>query len=85
MDTFAFNHDVKPWTLYEDPDIECNQKLRYAIFRIIWHSSLLSLSSFLFPNIQFQNKSLDMKYDPTSTFVAILTQVKLLISGFLRI
>lgn len=82
IDTFSCNYDVKPWTLYEDPTIICNDQTHYiyVFFASIGILLYYPLSSFLFPNIQFQNKALDLKYDPT--FVVILTQIKLLISGF---
>lgn len=81
MDSFSCNYDVKPWTLYEDPNIECNTDTHYiyVFFASLGVVLYYPLSSFLFPNIQFQNKALDLKYDPT--FVVILTQIKLLISG----
>ncbi len=37
------------------------------------------ISTFMFPNFQFQNKVLDLKYDPS--FVVLTIQAKLLISG----
>lgn len=81
IDAFSCNYDVNPWTLYEDPTIICNEGTHYLYIFLAVIGVLLyyPLSSFLFPNIQFQNKSLDLKYDPT--FIVILTQMKLLISG----
>ena len=81
LDTFSCNYSVKPWTLYEDPSILCNTDTHYfyIFFAALGIILYYPLSSFLFPNIQFQNKSLDLKYDPT--FIVILTQIKLLISG----
>ncbi len=81
IDTFSCNYDVKPWTLYEDSTLNCNEETHYIYVFLAGLGILLyyPLSSFLFPNIQFQNKSLDLKYDPT--FIVISTQVKLLICG----
>ena len=40
------------------------------------------LSSFMFPNLQFQDKALDLKYNPS--FMVLQVQVKLIITGKLQ-
>lgn len=84
VDTFSCNYNVKPWTLHENPNMICNDDTHYTYVFLASLGIILyyPLSSFLFPNIQFQNKSLDLKYDPT--FLVILAQVKLLIAGILE-
>jgi len=37
------------------------------------------ISTFMFPNFQFQDKGLDLKYDPS--FLVLNIQAKLLITG----
>ena len=76
-----FYFKKKPYILYEDSGIECNtgDHILYLVFAGIGMLLYYPLSSFLFPNIQFQNNDLDLKYNPT--WIVILTQVKLLVSG----
>ncbi|KRX02161.1 hypothetical protein PPERSA_06356 [Pseudocohnilembus persalinus] len=70
-----------PWYLYRDQNIVClsNSHVLYMIGAVIGILCYYPVSTFMFPNFQFQDKALDIKYDPT--FLVIYMQVKILILG----
>jgi len=79
---YVCDYSELPWTLTRDSDIECLSD-EHALYMGMGAIALLiyyPISTFMFPNFQFQNKVLDLKYDPS--FVVLNIQAKLLISAF---
>ena len=70
--------------MYAD-DIECLSDKHFFYMGIAAIALLIyyPISTFMFPNFQFQNKVLDLKYDPS--YVVVLIQGKLIITGNISI
>lgn len=64
-----------------DNSIECltPQHTKQIVFAIISILVIYPIGTFLFPNVQFQNKSLDLRYDPT--YLVLRNQVTFLVAG----
>lgn len=67
--------------MYRAEDVEClsNMHILYMVLAFIGLGLYYPMSTFFFPNFQFQDKALDVKYNPS--FIVLLTQAKLIISG----
>eukprot|EP01016_Furgasonia_blochmanni_P038283 TRINITY_DN4607_c0_g1_i1.p1 TRINITY_DN4607_c0_g1~~TRINITY_DN4607_c0_g1_i1.p1 ORF type:complete len:501 (+),score=67.90 TRINITY_DN4607_c0_g1_i1:3-1505(+) len=81
IDPLSCNYNRAPWTLYVDATVVCNS-IEHTLLLLLAIGGLLMyypLQTFLYPNMQFLKKSCDIKYD--TTFVVILSQFKLIISG----
>jgi hypothetical protein len=66
-----------------DSSVVClsDQHLKYMGIATLAILLYYPISTFMFPNFQFQDKSLDLKYDPS--FLVLNIQAKLLITGTL--
>jgi hypothetical protein len=68
-------------TLARETDITCweGQHLLMVFGSVIGVMLYYPLASFIYPNLQFADKSLDLKYKPT--FIILLAQGKLVLTG----
>lgn len=81
MDTFACDYAVVPSSLYSDSTYKCytgNHQL-FMIASIIGIIFAYPAIVLLYSNIQYQNKTLDLKYDPT--YMVLSGCLKVLIAG----
>lgn len=64
IDTFVCNFNTVPYTLYRDDTIVClgDQHFLYMALAFIGIGIYYPLSTFLYPDFQYGDKSLDMKY-----------------------
>ena len=87
IEIFAWNFDSDPWTLYSTNSIECYnaEHFLYLIVTIIAVLLYYPLATLMFPNLQFSNRMVDVKFTPS--FMVLISQTKLFIAGiavFLR-
>ncbi|CAG9321806.1 unnamed protein product [Blepharisma stoltei] len=77
-----FDDSSNYWYLSKDDSIECFGTLHsvYIALAVVCAILYYPLATLLYPNIQYQNKELDLKYD--TTFLVLESQGKLLIAGF---
>eukprot|EP00828_Plagiopyla_frontata_P045261 TRINITY_DN7692_c0_g1_i1.p1 TRINITY_DN7692_c0_g1~~TRINITY_DN7692_c0_g1_i1.p1 ORF type:complete len:228 (-),score=16.55 TRINITY_DN7692_c0_g1_i1:75-758(-) len=64
-----------------DTDVVClgDTHIIYMCLSIMGLALYYPISTFLYPNLQFQDKGLDLKYNPS--YLVLLIQLKLIISG----
>lgn len=64
-----------PWNLYIDNSIQClsDTHIMYMSVGFLSLGLYYPLSTFMFPNFQFLDKTLDIKYDPS--YMVIYVQV----------
>lgn len=82
LDVFSCRSVSGKWVVLRNQDMECfsDSHLPYvfcSIFSIIIYYPTATL---LYPNLQYQDKTLDLKYD--TTYLVIESQGKLVLSGF---
>lgn len=67
--------------MLRDDEIEClsDEHILYMTWAIVGLGLYYPMSTFFFPNFQFQDKALDVKYNPS--FIILQIQAKLIISG----
>eukprot|EP00742_Colponemidia_sp_Colp-10_P006390 GILJ01006848.1.p1 GENE.GILJ01006848.1~~GILJ01006848.1.p1 ORF type:complete len:2332 (+),score=340.34 GILJ01006848.1:41-7036(+) len=80
ISVLACDYSEEPWTLLRD-GMSCWDGVHYlyvvASFLAIF--CYYPISTFMYPNLQFQDKSLDLKMHPS--FLILLAQCKLIIAG----
>eukprot|EP01017_Pseudomicrothorax_dubius_P038928 TRINITY_DN5913_c0_g1_i3.p1 TRINITY_DN5913_c0_g1~~TRINITY_DN5913_c0_g1_i3.p1 ORF type:complete len:268 (-),score=50.02 TRINITY_DN5913_c0_g1_i3:35-838(-) len=78
---FTCDYDNKPWKLISDDSITCLSftHMTYMLFAIIALLLYYPLTTFVLPGFQFQDKVLDMKYNPT--FIITQTQMRVFMIG----
>lgn len=78
---FACNYDEKPWTTYTVTGLTCWEGIHYLYLCCAFGGIVLyyPIATFMSSNLQFQDKLLDFKVHPT--FLVIMSQIMLLISG----
>lgn len=81
IDAFACDYSIKPITLYQETTLQCfiRPHSGYLAIAIICLLIFYPMLSFLYPNLQFQNRALDLRYDPTYLVVAM--QIKLVVAA----
>lgn len=82
IEAFVCDYDEPGnYYMYANPDVECASPEHFIYMGLAFFGSAIyyPLSTFLSPNFQFSDHSLDMKYK--SSFLIIYIQCKLLISG----
>ncbi len=78
---FACDYESSPWTTYTLSGLTCWDGIHFlyvgcALLGIIVY---YPMSTFMYPNLQFQNKMLDLKFYPT--FLIVMSQIMLFVSG----
>jgi len=75
------NYSTTPATLSEDGTFECwtGTHVGYIVAALLALLLYYPVSTFIFPNFQFADKSLDIKFN--TTFVLLLAQVKMVCTG----
>ncbi len=83
LEVYVCNFSKYPWTLRSDSAVLCLSDHHLKLMGIATLAILLyyPIATFMYPNFQFQDKGLDLKYDPS--FLVLNIQAKLLITGFL--
>jgi len=83
LEAYVCNFSKSPWTLRSDSTILClsDNHLKYMAIATVGILLYYPISTFMYPNFQFQDKGLDLKYDPS--FLVLNIQAKLLITGFI--
>lgn len=82
LSAFACEEKNSAWTVINAPDLTCfsiahSTYLITATFALLFYYPTATL---LYPNLQYQDKALDLKFD--TTFLVLESQSKLLIAGF---
>ena len=80
FDTLACDLESKPYFMNRDPHINCFEGVHYLYITIglITLIAYYPLATFMYSNLQFVNKSSDLKYNPN--FMVYLAQAKLIIA-----
>eukprot|EP00743_Colponemidia_sp_Colp-15_P008836 GILK01009643.1.p1 GENE.GILK01009643.1~~GILK01009643.1.p1 ORF type:complete len:1711 (-),score=140.75 GILK01009643.1:12-5117(-) len=80
VSALACNYGASPWVVYRT-SLTCWSGLHYLYVcaAIIGVLVYYPISTFMYPNFQFKDKSLDLKFD--TTFLIFLAQGKLIIAG----
>jgi len=83
LEAYVCNFSKVPWTLRSDSTILClsDDHIKYMGIATLAILLYYPISTFMYPNFQFQDKGLDLKYDPS--FLVLNIQAKLLITGFI--
>ena len=81
INVFVCDYDLNPAALYRNTDIICweSDHFMFICLGFIGIMVYYPLATFMFANLQFQDKDLDLKYKPT--FLIVLAQIKLLLAG----
>ncbi|EAR95963.2 transmembrane protein, putative (macronuclear) [Tetrahymena thermophila SB210] len=81
LDGMSCDYSVVPKYLYQQPDFICLEQKQITLIGlgVLGIFIFYPMASFLWPNVQYQNRSLDLRYDPT--YLVISTQVKFLLAG----
>ena len=82
LNAFSCNYSNGDWHLLRDPSIVCfsGEHTAYFVLAIIILMFYYPTATLLYPNIAFQDKVLDLKFD--TTFLVLESQGKLVIAGF---
>ena len=82
LSAFSCTYSNNEWHLLRDSSVVCfsNEHVVYFILAIACLVFYYPLATLLYPNIAYQDKALDLKFD--TTFLVIESQGKVLIAGF---
>eukprot|EP00743_Colponemidia_sp_Colp-15_P007867 GILK01008520.1.p1 GENE.GILK01008520.1~~GILK01008520.1.p1 ORF type:complete len:849 (+),score=146.17 GILK01008520.1:246-2792(+) len=81
LSALACNYSVDPWVLYRSDGIECWQGVHFAYVAaaVIGILVYYPVSTLIAPNLQFQDKGLDIKFHPS--YLITLSQGKLIMAA----
>ncbi len=81
FDALACDYESDPWTTYTASGLTCWEGLHflYVGCSLLGIVIYYPMSTFMYPNLQFQNKSLDLKFYPS--FLIVMSQIMLFVSG----
>eukprot|EP00742_Colponemidia_sp_Colp-10_P007618 GILJ01008210.1.p1 GENE.GILJ01008210.1~~GILJ01008210.1.p1 ORF type:complete len:1667 (-),score=254.38 GILJ01008210.1:106-4890(-) len=81
LSALACNYSVDPWVLYRSEGIECWQGIHFAYVAaaVIGILVYYPVSTLIAPNLQFQDKGLDIKFHPS--YLITLSQGKLIMAA----
>ena len=82
LGAFACEITNSSWSLIQSPDIECFTIAHspYLIAGVLALLIYYPAATLLYPNLQYQDKALDLKFD--TTFLVLESQGKLIVAGF---
>ena len=81
LSVFSCFYDGDQWVLARKHDLECfaGEYWGYSVTGFLLFFLYYPVATVVFPNLMYQNKALDLKYD--TTFLVVESQGKLLIAG----
>jgi len=83
MDVLSCDFTASPWSLYRSAEVNCfGNDAPYYIYvagAMICIVIYYPLATFMFPNLQFMDRTADIKFDPS--YMVFLSQGKLIITG----
>ena len=70
------------WTVNRNSDMDCfgEKHALYILLAVVALAVYYPAATLLYPNVQYQNKSLDLKLD--TSFLVLESQGKVIIAGF---
>ena len=81
LSVMGCDYESDPPVVLRDDSIQCWDGIwwLYALLALVGLATYYPVASFLVPNLQFKNKALDLKYNPS--FMVLLLQIKLVQSS----